>query len=228
MEDTIKSVEYDRDIIVVHITNGLTIKIGSAYLPPEFPEAFFHPGAVIEEKTETALNHAAACLTAEKAALRLISRGEQYQAGLERKLALRKHHPEAIRVVLDRLTALNLVNDRRYAELWLKYRLGRNSRGSSFSGNRGSSGNRGPRFLGMQLRAKGINRECAEAALEAVFTPDAEAALLERCVKKFGPGTGSGSSPKGRTRRSELTYFLKTQGFSAEAITRYLEQEDVE
>jgi regulatory protein len=162
------------------------------------------PGAVLGPEAEAVLNHAAACLAAEKAALRLIARAEQYGAGLTRKLEQRKHGPDAVRTVLARLLELGLVDDRRYAGLWLKARVRR--------------GKKGPRTLETALRAKGIDRETAAEALKTALVGEAEAGLLERCVRaeqeKYGPD-------------SELRFFLKSEGFSSAAIEAFFEEKDL-
>jgi regulatory protein len=177
----------------------LPIEISFAYLPPEYTGAFLCPGAVLGPDAEAAFRHAADCLSAEKAALRLIARAEQYGAGLIRKLEQRKHSPAAVRAVLARLLELGLVNDRRYAELWLKHRIRR--------------GKKGPRTLETALRARGIDRETAAAALMAALAGGAEAGLLERCVNAERKIPGD----------SEIRFFLKNEGFSPAAIEAYLE-----
>ena len=193
--------------IRVCFTGFSPIEISSVYLPPEYTGAFLCPGAVFGPEAEAAFRHAAECLSAEKAALRLIARAEQYGAGLARKLEQRGHDPIAVHAVLVRLLELGLVNDRRYAELWLKSRVGR--------------GKRGPRTLETALRAKGIDRETAGSALRTVLAGGAEAGLLERCVKK---------AAERRTPEefdSEIRFFLKSEGFSSAAIEMYLEKENL-
>lgn len=208
------------DILKLNLSDGSALIAGAAYLPPAFSGAFLRAGAPIGPEAEAALRRAAESLAAERAALRLIARCEQCRRRLEQKLRRRGHGPEAVRSALDRLSALDLLNDRRYGELWLRGRLDRESRG--------------PRPLRIFLAARGLGREDAEAALEAALTPEAEAALLERCVKKAGPRAvrnrpGSGPRPGGARFGSggpaaALRHFLKGQGFSGAAIEHYMEQ----
>ncbi|MDR0403103.1 MAG: recombination regulator RecX [Treponema sp.] len=179
-------------------------EISFAYLPPEYTGAFLCPGAVLGPEAEAALNHAAACLAAEKAALRLVARAEQYGAGLARKLERRGHGPDAVRTVLGRLLELGLVDDLRYAGLWLKSRVRR--------------GKKGPRTLETALRAKGIDRETAAEALKAALTGEAEAGLLERCVR-------AGEKRPGRPG-ADIRFFLKREGFSAAAIEAFFGEKD--
>ncbi|MDR2072997.1 MAG: recombination regulator RecX [Spirochaetaceae bacterium] len=195
----VESVRQNRDIVSLGLDSGSVIRLSLAYLPPEYANFLLYPGAVLNEEAGAILYQGAACLAAEKAALRLIARAEQCAAGLERKLERRGHDPAAVRRVLGRLLELNLVNDGRYAALWLKSRISRDFRG--------------PRNLEAALRARGINRETAKAALESALTEDAELKLLERCLKKArgkkNPGAG------------DIRFFLKTEGFSHDAIEQY-------
>jgi regulatory protein len=105
--------------------------------------------------------------------------------------------------VLARLLELGLVDDRRYAGLWLKARVRR--------------GKKGPRTLETALRAKGIDRETAAEALGTALAGEAEAGLLERCARaereKRGPG-------------SDIRFFLKSEGFSSAAIEAFFTQSE--
>ncbi|MDR2701740.1 MAG: RecX family transcriptional regulator [Spirochaetaceae bacterium] len=208
---TVESVEPGHGTLKLTLNDGSVVTIGTAYLPPELPEAFFCPGAIIADEKGNALDCAAACLAAEQAALRLVARAEQCTAGLSRKLQRRKHEPDAVRFVLDRLTELGLVNDARYAELWLKPRISR--------------GSKGPRMLLAALQHRGIDRKTAGAAMDASLTPDAEAALLRRCLGKSAnalPKTNALKREYGeQDEKRQCRMFLKAEGFSAAAIEEY-------
>jgi regulatory protein len=193
------------------LNDGSVVTIGTVYLPPELPEAFFCPGAIIANEEGNALDCAAACLAAEQAALRLVARAEQCVSGLVRKLQQRGHQPEAVRFVLDRLTELGLVSDARYAELWLKPRI--------------TLGSKGPRMLLSALQHRGIDRKTAEAAMDASLTRDAEAALLRRCLGKFRKAQSKTNALKReymeQDEKRQCRMFLKTEGFSTTAIEDY-------
>jgi regulatory protein len=191
----------DGNTVRVRLAGFSPLEISFAYLPPEYTGAFLCPGAVLGPEAEAALSHAAACLAAEKAALRLIARAEQYGAGLTRKLEQRKHSPDAVRTVLARLLEFGLVDDRRYAGLWLKTRVRR--------------GKKGPRALEAALRAKGIDRETAVLALTTALAGEAEAGLLERCARAEQEKHGIDS---------EIRFFLKSEGFSPAAIEAFFEE----
>jgi regulatory protein len=195
------------DTLRVRLAGFSPLEISFAYLPPEYTGAFLYPGAVIGPEAGAALDHAAACLVAEKAALRFIARAEQYGAGLTRKLERRRHSPDAVRAVLARLLELDLVNDRRYAELWLRARVRR--------------GKKGPRTLEMALRARGIDRETVAEALKTALAGEAEAGLLERCAQKAAGRRNPEEFDSG------IRFFLKSEGFSSAAIEAFFEEKNL-
>jgi len=155
-------------------------------------------------------------IKAEKTALRLIARAEQCSAGLARKLEKRKHDPAVIREVISKLIELKLLDDNRFARLWLQSRL-------RFA--------RSPRRLLVSLCARGIDRDEAQSALKETLDADNEKALLARFVKKSvrklrsmrrKPG---GSEENGEDVTRSLKFLLKGEGFSSAAIEEYLELE---
>jgi regulatory protein len=189
----------------VRLDDGSLFVIGTAYLPPGAEGAFLYPGAVLGPEAVAVLRHAADCREAEAAALGLIARAEQCSTGLSRKLERRKHPPQAVRAVLRRLMELDLVDDRRYAKLWLKSRVAR--------------GKKGPRTLERALRAKGIDPKTAASALKTALV-GGEAKLLERCVKRA-------VERKQQSLDAKLRFFLKHEGFSPAAIEAFFEEQDL-
>jgi regulatory protein len=131
---------------------------------------------------------------AEKAALRLIARAEQCTQGLRRKLERKGYSAACVDTVISDLLELKLIDDNRYARLWLESRL-------RFA--------RTPKRLLASLCAKGIDRDDAEAALKTVLDEETEAALLARFVKRK------------KRDAAELKYLLKGEGFSPAAIRRF-------
>jgi regulatory protein len=199
---TVESVEAGRDRLTVKFDNGAVLTVGTVYLPPEYSGAFLRTGAVIDSPAETVLRFAEECFAAEKAALRLVARAEQSSSALTYKLQRRGYGASAAGVVISRLLELNLVNDGRYAELWLRYRMRR--------------GSTGPRALAAALRQK-VGRESAEAAFRAALTPDVEAALLERRLAK--------AFRKGLPEAAGIRFFLRGEGFSSAAIEGYFDEQ---
>jgi regulatory protein len=135
---------------------------------------------------------------AEKIALRLIARAEQCSAGLTRKLEKRKFNASCISEVISRLCELNLLDDSRFARLWLQSRLRLT---------------RSPRRLLSSLCARGIHQNDAQIALKAVLDEEAELDLLTRFAKKHLKKTGN---------KTEMKYLLKNEGFSSQVIHRFL------
>jgi regulatory protein len=206
----VESTEAGENTVTLNF-GGTSLIIGTAYLPPEFSRSSLCAGSCIGPELYPVLEQAAECWKAEKAALALIARAEQCSWNLCRKLEKKKITSEIIHIVVPRLLDLNLVNDRRFAELWLKTRI--------------KGGTKGPRTLRLLLRARGIDRITADAALAASLTAEDETALLRRCLdkaegRKICPGKGGKNSADQKTA---IRFFLKQEGFSAEIINRYLE-----
>jgi regulatory protein len=203
----------------IGLSDGSLFSFNTAYLPPVYEAGgFFFVGRELAPEEEEEVRFAAACYRAERAALRLIARAEQTMAGLERKLEHREHPSPCARAAVSRLAELDLVNDQRYAQGWLKLRVGR--------------GHWSPRQLQNALRGRGIDGDTARAALKAVLSFEVEWALLERYLakqgrreKKFRSFGGEGRSSPGDFRNSFLKQTLKYEGFSSPVIQRFWEEE---
>jgi len=154
---------------------------------------------------ETAFSHTSEDYPrAEKAALRLIARAEQCSAGLTRKLEKRKFDAACVNAVISRLLELKLLDDSRFARLWLESHI-RHARS--------------PRRLLSALCGRGIDHDDAEAALKNVLDEDTETAMLSRFVKKHAKKSGGGGEDVTRS----LKYLLRSEGFSSSAIQKFLE-----
>jgi regulatory protein len=143
---------------------------------------------------------------AEKIALRLIARAEQCSAGLARKLIKRGYDTACVNIVISRLLELKLIDDRRFARLWLESRLRLA---------------RSPRRLISSLYSRGIARDDAEAALNAVLDEETEWALLTRFAKR----RLLAASRKKKADTYTVKYLLKNEGFSPQIIMRFLGEE---
>ena len=163
-------------------------------------------GREINAEEEAAFLFASACLRTEKASLKLITRAEQCTSGLSRKLEQRGHNPACVNTVISRLTELKLLDDRRYAQLWLESRLRLT---------------RSPRRLLSALCGRGINRDDAQTALKAALDEEAELAMLTRFVKKYSRK----KSGKGENVTRSLKFLLKSEGFSLSVIERFLDED---
>jgi regulatory protein len=161
-------------------------------------------GAELDEAAMEALALALAATEAEKRALGLLARAEQSRFLLSGKLELRGCGPKAIALALDFLEGEGLLDDRRFAEAWLRSRSG----SSSLS----------PRKMLAGLRSRGIKEGIASAALARVFDEEGRKALLEKALKKEMSRPGGG--------KDSLRAALKKRGFSSREIAEYFENNE--
>jgi len=186
----------------VEFSDGSLFSFKDCYCNPYTADSYT-AGCEINTEEEEALRFASACLRTEKRALQLIARAEQNTFGLTRKLQKRKCEPDCIRAVIARLCEMSLLDDRRYARLWLESRISRQA----------SS----PRRLLAALCSRGIDRHDAEAALKETLDDETERQLLERYVQKL---RRKNEDPQGAGSANlrALRYTLRGEGFSPLAI----------
>ncbi|MDR1420688.1 MAG: RecX family transcriptional regulator [Treponema sp.] len=199
------------DIRRLELSDGSLFSFRLFYLPPHLASgSFYSPGTAegreLGEGEEDALRFASACYRAERNALRLIARAEQSVSGLARKLERGGHKRACVKAVLARLSGLDAVNDRRFAELWLLSRLGRRTDS--------------PRSLLAALRGRGISGNDAEKSLKKALGGGAEQELLVRYAKK----NGLVSSESTLTASDFVWSKLKFEGFSPAAIQRFRDE----
>ncbi|GMO22927.1 MAG: hypothetical protein Pg6A_10190 [Termitinemataceae bacterium] len=120
--------------------------------------------------------------------MRLVARAEQTSAGLERKLMLRGASRNEARRICLKLIEAGMIDDKRYATLWVSARLRRKAES--------------PRDLRKKLQSKGINAACACEAVRDALNSVSEKSVLNRYVQKK------------EFSRAEL----RAAGFSAEAV----------
>ena len=161
-------------------------------------------GLELDEDALALLALAAEAREAEKRGLALIARAEQSVFMLRMKLEAREFSKKAVGLALDRLTAENLVDDRRFAAAYAASRLSR--RGSKAEG---------PASLIAGLRERGINRTTAAEAVAELLGPDERArALASAAAKELRRSLGD----KDMARRR-----LRALGFKSEEITEHFE-----
>jgi len=194
----------------VELSDGSLFSFKDCYFSPFITDNYID-GSEISVDEEKALRFASACLRTEKIALRLIARAEQNTFGLTCKLKKRKHDPGCISAVIAQLCEMGLLDDSRYARLWLESRISRQA----------SS----PRRLLAALCSRGISRHDAEAALKETLDNETERQLLERYVQKLTRGRASNGNDDAQGANSApLRYTLKGEGFSPLAIEFFLDQ----
>jgi regulatory protein len=202
------------DLRRIELSDGSFFSFKTCYLPPIFiDETLYSPGMAegreISRPEEDGFRFASACMRAEKAALQLIARAEQNSMGLSRKLKKRGHDSACARAVIAQLCETGLLDDRRYARLWLEARISRQA----------SS----PRRLLAAIRSRGIDQDDAEAVLKNVLDDETERQLLERYVEKYRRRMRGPDINDAEARRS-LKYLLKSEGFSYSMIHLFFEE----
>jgi regulatory protein len=199
--------EEGADLVKIGLSDGSFVSIKSCYLTDycENPVSW-EIGRDLSSAEEETLRFAASCYRAEQVGKRLIARAEQNSAGLSRKLERRGYDRPCVSAVISWFTGLDLVNDGRYAERWLRARLSRKAGKMP-----------GPRRLQAMLMGRGIGREDAGEALEKVLDDEAEWDLLQVFVKKVPPSGAAGSY--------SLRGMLKYEGFSASVLNRFFEEQ---
>ncbi|MDR0877138.1 MAG: recombination regulator RecX [Treponema sp.] len=208
----------DEELKRIELSDGSLFSFRTSYLPSAFIDEAYIPGGEISAEDAGSFRFAAACLRAEKAALRLVARAEQTAFGLFRKLERRGFETAHVRVVLGRLADLNILNDRRYAQMWVQARLALRTET--------------PRHLLAGLCGRGIDRDDAQSALKAALTIEAESALLRRFIEKKHPLPPHSDESSGFSRQlaeaaRSLKYLLKNEGFSSSVIQLYWEENEL-
>ena len=152
---------------------------------------------------EEALPFDADCIKAEKIALRLIARAEQSSSFLAVKLEKRGIDPSIARQVISGLIEKNLLDDTRYAERWILAHLWVRKTLS-------------PLWFLVSLEKRGVSREICLTAINKVLDEDTEYSLLLKFVERMDALT----KETGLFRTK-----LRHEGFSPEAINRFLDSE---
>jgi regulatory protein len=193
------------DVVTIELSDGSFSPVKLCYLSNycENPAAW-DVGRDLSPAEEEAVRFAAACYRAEQVGKRLIARAEQNSAGLSYKLERRGYDSACVLAVVSYLSGLNLVDDSRFAERWLRARLARKTGKAP-----------GPYRLRALLMSRGIGREDAGAALKRVLDEGAEWALLQSFVKRVPAGTAGVNSLRG---------LLKYEGFSSVVLNRFFEE----
>jgi regulatory protein len=135
-------------------------------------------------------------VAARQKALALLARAPQSRRGLAGKLAARGFSKAAVDAALARVAELGYLDDRSFAENWLRSRIAVRREGFAAL------------YRGLLLR--GIPRGTAEDAVAALYDPEAE---LENARK-----VAEGMSPQAAARR------LASRGFRARTISRVLKE----
>jgi len=207
---TVTSVEKEADPDVLHV--GLSD--GSSFLlriscllalqdSNSEGEGLF-VGAVIDENLENHLRLAGSVYKAERSALQLITLSEQSCAGLNLKLQKKGVDSQVRAFVLSRLLENGLLDDERFASLWLASRIRRRAEGRV--------------RLVAGLRKRGISGSVADRVVSREFGFDTEASLVRRFLSAAGVDHGP--------LDAKIRQALHEAGFSGAAVRLALELEE--
>ena len=185
---------FDPALWETSVLNTAAVNTGANSTGPEYA------GRDLAQDEEEAFRFAAACYRAESSALRLIARAEQNSLGLTAKLERRGYDAAVVKAVIFSLLDRNLLNDQRYAEIWLRSRLLAKKAES-------------PRRLLFSLRKRGIPRDSSSEAMKTALDGETEYVLLLRYLENAWSGDGK--------RTISLKSRLRYEGFSLAAIDRY-------
>ena len=134
----------------------------------------------------------------EESALKLIARAEQTNLGLTAKLERKGFEAPIIKTVVSDLLERGLLNDERYALLWLRSRIAKKSQS--------------PKMLLASLRKKFIDQHSSISAIKKALDPDSEYALLLRYLEIQ-------ENPDSITRAK-----LRYENFSNETLDRHFSE----
>ncbi len=170
--------------------------------------ARLHKGQTLSDAEIDRLVNEAVVTVATDTAARFLSTRPRSEKEIRQNLAKKDIPPNVIEAALERLTALGYIDDRAFAELWVRDRM-------TFKPT-------SPRALRFELRQKGVDAEIIDAALADL---DAEAAAYQAAQSQARRHRAGISR---RDFQHKVSTFLQRRGFSyavARSTLRRLMQE---
>lgn len=168
----------DPDILKLGLSDGSLLSIRLSYVSPplgvslsSFPSRSESPALNLSDADYEQVLFACECLRAERKALRLISRAEQTHKGLGMKLSQNRYDEQVVKAVLSRLSQLELVDDRRFAEAWVNTQI-RLLKPKSTS------------QLVAGLLRRGIDQQLAIKVVRDCYPAESEAEAIKRYIEK--------------------------------------------
>lgn len=146
-----------------------------------------------------------------EAALTILGRQAHSRSELRRKLVQKGFPPAVVELCLERLAAVQLVDDRAYAY--------------NFALRRAEAGRYGPSRVRRELLNRGVSPEMTEEALGRAFSQAAAEDSLARALRELTRGRGVPSDRNGRAR---LIRQMTRRGFPLSRVIAVLEQSGVE
>jgi regulatory protein len=136
-------------------------------------------------------------------AVALLARRDYSSTELKKKLKARGYIEHAYEVVVDDLESTGKINDERYSQNFVAYRVRRGH---------------GPARIRNQLKTSGVSRDTIDEAVKGDEAPDFLALARTVRARKFGP-----EIPEDRKERARQARFLQYRGFSTDHIRAVLE-----
>ncbi|RKX83284.1 MAG: hypothetical protein DRP70_14990, partial [Spirochaetes bacterium] len=189
----------DGSVLRVHLDDGSLFLLDASHPAALRLSAGLLLDTVLLEELESASEY----FNCKRKALSLLARAEQCRWGLTAKLSKKGYSREAVSLCLDELASAGLLDDRRFAEAWVRSRL--------------RSRPEGPSRLRGALMAKGVSAATARDAVTAVFEElDDEDAdeTLKRAFDKLSRRSG--------ISEDKLITALVRRGFQVSRIRRLL------
>jgi regulatory protein len=159
------------------------------------------PALEIPEASVQRLKHASILRQVREKALDLLARSPHTTFALRVKLLKRRLDSRAVEEVLEDLKHDGYLNDREFAEIWLRNRIEHRPEGRA--------------VLAAGLLRKGVSREIAENAVNRFLTPEAELENARRALEKL---TRAGESDPATLKRR-----LRFRGFAYPLIRRLMD-----
>jgi len=173
----------------------------SFYIPPSIAQEFsLEDGMVLTGEIFSELAERCCYWQAMKKAVELLARREHSRKELGDKLKQRDFPGETVSSVLHALEQRSYLDDRRFAESWVRTRLRKKPEGR--------------RRLASGLASKGVSRETAEGVLDGID--------FDRVLAQAGEQLKSRS----KKSREKLIRSLAARGFSYGEIMRFLESDE--
>jgi regulatory protein len=143
-----------------------------------------------------------------EAAISLLGHRARSASELARRLTAKGFPPDVAAACVAELAEQGLIDDEQYARAVLETRVRRNPRAK--------------RTLARELRARGVDLETSEAAVEEMMRSEdvSDLDLARQAVQKWSPRPGE---DRARARR-RLAGFLDRRGFGAETIRQILSE----
>jgi regulatory protein len=169
----------------IHLSDGSFLALHSEIFIP----AGISVGSILAPEERALLIERSECVHARLRALSLLSRAAQTRRGLSRKLAARGFSTAAVRHAVARMTELGYLDDRAFAESWVRARL--------------SVRREGAQSLHRGLLGRGVPRQVAEEVVEELYPPAREQEAARELAEGLSPNAVI-RALKGRGFRSRV------------------------